>query len=388
MFASRRRIVTSVLLVALIAVLSFGSVGVYADTPPVVDGALFGPGDGTTRDRDTYSAAPIQNVLRPVTNETIGWVYEYYDGAGTYYVAMSLDANYCDNVFDDGFTTYLGSVGWDQQHWFKQLVKSDRAQFQFTCDGTSTSWYQTLVDDCSDIEDPRCTADGGWQSSVDTPPAELQEWATSEQWSMDNTGWDVSQGSTDYRKWKSPDTDPSSSPTNLGHGTTWYDSLHKWEWLIIYEMSFDVSGCTTYSIEAVQGTDPDGSDGVHASPDKGLPAAVTLASFTATPQGKAVLLEWETVTEIDNLRFFIHRAESTDGPRTRINDDVIPSQTPGGPVGATYEFLDESVAAGTIYYYWLEDVESTGVRGFHGPVSAKVGDMELYRLLPPPEPLH
>jgi hypothetical protein len=55
---------------------------------------------------------------------------------------------------------------------------------------------------------------------------------------------------------------------------------------------------------------------------------------------------------------------------------------PGSPVGASYEFLDESVEPGLTYWYWLEDVDAYGVPTRHGPLSVQVpvqpGDHRLY----------
>jgi hypothetical protein len=110
------------------------------------------------------------------------------------------------------------------------------------------------------------------------------------------------------------------------------------------------------------------------------PSAVELASFAATAAGRAILLEWETASEVDNLGFNLYRAGSPDGPRAQINGGLIPARMPGSPIGAAYQFLDGSVTPGITYYYWLEDVDVYGVATLHGPVSAKLG--AVYRLLP------
>jgi hypothetical protein len=110
------------------------------------------------------------------------------------------------------------------------------------------------------------------------------------------------------------------------------------------------------------------------------PTAVTLASFTATPLAESILLHWETASEIDTLGFHLYRAEAPEGQRTRLNGALIPGQAPGGPVGAVYEFVDETAVAGTTYHYWLEDVDLHGTTTLHGPVSAGLGP--LRRLLP------
>jgi len=111
------------------------------------------------------------------------------------------------------------------------------------------------------------------------------------------------------------------------------------------------------------------------------PSAVSIASFTATPAGNAILLTWETTSEFDNAGFNLHRAGSPDGPRTQLNAGLILSQLPpGSPLGATYQFVDESVRPDLTYYYWLEDMDVYGVATLHGPISARLA--AVYRLLP------
>jgi hypothetical protein len=113
------------------------------------------------------------------------------------------------------------------------------------------------------------------------------------------------------------------------------------------------------------------------------PTAVELARFEAAPNGAAIALAWETATELDNLGFNLYRAQAPDGPRTQLNANLIPGQAPGSPVGAAYTWLDESVATGITYYYWLEDVDVYGVATLHGPVTAQLA---LPVRLPPARP--
>jgi hypothetical protein len=110
-----------------------------------------------------------------------------------------------------------------------------------------------------------------------------------------------------------------------------------------------------------------------------VPTAIELASFTAAPQGNGVLLSWETATEFDNLGFHLYRARTPDGQRTQLDQRLIPSQSPGNAVGASYTFLDETATPGNTYYYWLEDVDVYGVAVQHGPAVAEV---PLARVLP------
>ena len=100
------------------------------------------------------------------------------------------------------------------------------------------------------------------------------------------------------------------------------------------------------------------------------PTAVTLIAFTATPDTDAIVLEWETASELDNLGFNLYRSESTNGERLPLNTTLIPSQNPGSAWGANYQFTDEAVIKGTTYYYWLENLDIDGTVILHGPVRA------------------
>lgn len=100
--------------------------------------------------------------------------------------------------------------------------------------------------------------------------------------------------------------------------------------------------------------------------------AVTMDSFTATGTTSDVKLEWTTVSELDNLGFNLYRATSADGEQVKLNSDLIPSQASGSSTGASYEYGDATVEAGTTYFYWLESVDLSGATERFGPVSAEL----------------
>jgi hypothetical protein len=113
------------------------------------------------------------------------------------------------------------------------------------------------------------------------------------------------------------------------------------------------------------------------------PTAVGLASFEARGGNRAITLQWETASEIDNLGFNLYRAESADGPWTQLNADLIPSNVPPGSLaGATYTFKDQDVWGGTVYYYRLESIDVQGQSEFHGPVSSALRALKLRPLRP------
>ena len=103
---------------------------------------------------------------------------------------------------------------------------------------------------------------------------------------------------------------------------------------------------------------------------------VELAYFRAKGQKQAVLLEWETRSEIDNEGFNILRSEGGNGGYVQINPALLPSKGQGG-YGASYSYRDEYVLNSVTYFYLLEDVDCYGRRSVSGPVSATPHDIQL-----------
>ncbi|MBN1484015.1 MAG: ExeM/NucH family extracellular endonuclease, partial [Chloroflexia bacterium] len=99
------------------------------------------------------------------------------------------------------------------------------------------------------------------------------------------------------------------------------------------------------------------------------PTAVKLLSFTARPAASGTLLAWETASEHDNAGFNLYRSTTLHDRGVRLNELLIPSDLPGGDQGAAYDFLDTTVLPGVTYYYTLEDVDLSGRRTAHGPVT-------------------
>jgi hypothetical protein len=109
---------------------------------------------------------------------------------------------------------------------------------------------------------------------------------------------------------------------------------------------------------------------VYAAP---RPTSVDLLTLGAKALGNGILVTWETVSEVDNLGFHLYRSESADGPRIRLNQDLIPSQLPPGSAdGAAYQRVDSAVERGITYYYWLEAIDVYGVATLHGPADAEL----------------
>jgi len=147
------------------------------------------------------------------------------------------------------------------------------------------------------------------------------------------------------------------------------------------------SGTVYYKIAITDGTDTDwqrasGEGGTGMYSDDGGWAtsstslsyagtlAVTLADFHAAQQGDAVLVTWETASELNNRGFNLYRGVSPDGWDRRLNEHLIPSQSQGSPGGFVYTWEDDAeLVPGTSYFYWVSDVDLSGVETMHGPVS-------------------
>lgn len=101
----------------------------------------------------------------------------------------------------------------------------------------------------------------------------------------------------------------------------------------------------------------------------GIPTAVKLASFAAEPQGPATRVTWATASGIENVGFNLYRSTTATFVGEQLNKEIIPSVCPGCEQGASYEFLDRTAQPGVTYYYTLEDVDASGQRTAHGPIS-------------------
>ena len=102
-------------------------------------------------------------------------------------------------------------------------------------------------------------------------------------------------------------------------------------------------------------------------PFEGVRAEVVLNYFRANSQVDGILIEWETISETNSSGFYILRSLSQNQGYTRINIFFLSDSEVGE--GVFYSYLDDQVAAGTVYYYKLEAIDLDGTSDFFGPVS-------------------
>lgn len=116
---------------------------------------------------------------------------------------------------------------------------------------------------------------------------------------------------------------------------------------------------------------------VYLDLDAGLyyvaPSAVQLVSFEAQRVLYNVRVRWETASELDVVGYDVYRTTLADriamqaGPELTqaLNPQLIASQTLGGVLGGSYEWMDETAELDETYVYFLV-------------VYGRDGDVELY----------
>ncbi len=114
----------------------------------------------------------------------------------------------------------------------------------------------------------------------------------------------------------------------------------------------------------VDGPAPDGEVEDYLVP---VYTPVEMSAFSATRMADAVVLQWETQSESDNLGFNVYRSTEEQGIFTQINTRMITGA--GSSASAhSYRYVDNTVQAGQIYYYQIVDIATNGTMQWHGPV--------------------
>jgi len=99
------------------------------------------------------------------------------------------------------------------------------------------------------------------------------------------------------------------------------------------------------------------------------PELVVLKSFTATAHSSKIALEWVTASEVGAEGFYLYRSDNGQDGYSKINDIIIPARGVGY-IGASYNYVDTSVANNINYYYKLVEIESSGHAVNYGPIFA------------------
>jgi hypothetical protein len=135
---------------------------------------------------------------------------------------------------------------------------------------------------------------------------------------------------------------------------------------------------TTYRLVGVTGAQTPTVDPID------VPLPIELSAFTVVPADKGVIIKWRTESELNNLGFDVYRSENLDGTFAKVNQTRIR----GAGTDATphsYKFVDESVEVGKTYYYYLEDISYSGVKGRSKVIQVTVdltGKLKVVSLTP------
>jgi hypothetical protein len=108
--------------------------------------------------------------------------------------------------------------------------------------------------------------------------------------------------------------------------------------------------------------------------------AVELTSFRAMIVDKKVVLEWVTESELNNHGFEIWKSEQENNNYVLLASyrDIPELEGQGNsPVKHRYDFTDHFVSSGQQYFYKLADVEISGVKTFHDPISISLNRSEM-----------
>jgi hypothetical protein len=300
---------------------------------PTTNGRFLGDGDNAL-----YNLAGIAEA-------NSGYLFTYA-GPDSIYALMRVDPSFNDNVFGDSGnngvdTAYVDSVNWNTTRSWKTLYNSDFNEWHMECGDNVFQWKQDYLADLDHDRLPRQATDGEADFTSDNttdqgdgtqPPGLLS--ASSLQWNMNHSTWDVTMGGTrtSWDTYKSP----VGFPTN---GYPFYDPATGWEWSMNYEIAFPRSVCgpEDISIWVVSAHNSPIKEGDPDIPvcDPEITACdvlpVELVDFAAVEDHGDVVLHWTTASETNNAGFavehtvnggvfaeigFVDGAGSTDIPQS------------------------------------------------------------------------
>jgi hypothetical protein len=108
---------------------------------------------------------------------------------------------------------------------------------------------------------------------------------------------------------------------------------------------------------------------------------VELASFTAQEQDGAVVLNWATQTEQDNLGWNVLRSALANGPFVQVNGRLVPGAGTSA-MPHVYSYTDATAVTGT-YYYQLEQIDRGGSITYSPVISATMEPLGMQHVFQP-----
>ena len=87
---------------------------------------------------------------------------------------------------------------------------------------------------------------------------------------------------------------------------------------------------------------------------------------------KPPVVRWSTAAEFESYGFNVYRATSADGPFERVTDEPIPGAGTSS-VPHAYRFEDHTAKPGVVYYYYVEEISTSGRARRLTPIRASNG---------------
>jgi len=131
-------------------------------------------------------------------------------------------------------------------------------------------------------------------------------------------------------------------------------------WAVVTSITLDDEGNNTDGIGSITAVNlTNFSQFILTSDDEDNSLPVLLCYFTAATQDSNIILKWQTATELNNLGFAIFRSEEREGKYIKIG---FVKGAGSSEITVDYQFTDGEVEEGKAYFYYLEDINISGVK--------------------------
>ena len=105
------------------------------------------------------------------------------------------------------------------------------------------------------------------------------------------------------------------------------------------------------------------------------PTAVELVGFRAAPVNNGIELSWRTAVRATTLGFHVLRSPTPHvADAVTVTPTMVMAELGAGDGMQAFTVTDVDATPNTLHYYWLAEIELSGRRIIHGPVTAIVYD--------------
>jgi hypothetical protein len=94
---------------------------------------------------------------------------------------------------------------------------------------------------------------------------------------------------------------------------------------------------------------------------------IDIESVTAVWRANDALIQWTSGYQPDVVGYYVYRSDGS-GPRTRLNDEIIPGSAIGG-TGSSFSWVDGTPGWNGPVLYWVQEVREDNSVKWYGPAS-------------------